>query len=425
MMEKTSKDLYAERKKRIEDVINLRTPDRVPIAPEAACYHVKYSGMTWVDALYDTPKAKSAAAKMLKELEFDAFFPAAFFPGDVYDKIGFKQLCWAGAELDSNRVNSDSVFQFVEPGTGYAAMSAEEYDWFLDDPSDYMVRRHWPRIMGALDPFKNLPPLHTVVSYYAGIRSFLPLFGTQELSESLEALIAAGKKALEQSKLVTQFIEEMIEAGFPPLSLSISVSPFDYFANFFRGTTGCMLDMYRNPEKLQEAIKRVTPWILEWTLEQAQKGSDLTKIIFLPVHKASGGLMSEAQHQEFFWPSLRELIVGLIDAGFYPYVYTEGDYNARLETIRDVPKGKVIYHIESDIFKAKEILGDTACISGGPPGPMMNLGTPDQVRDYCKKLIDIVGKDGGFFMDVELPLITAKSENVKAMVEVTKEYGVY
>jgi uroporphyrinogen-III decarboxylase len=135
--------------------------------------------------------------------------------------------------------------------------------------------------------------------------------------------------------------------------------------------------------------------------------------------------MSEEQHKEFFWPSLRKVIVALIDEGFTPFVYTEGEYTARLETIKDVPKGKVIYKIEKDIFKAKEVLGDTACLCGGPPGPMMNFGTPEDIKKYTKKLIEVVGEGGGFLIDPELPIITAPEENIRAMVEAAHEYGVY
>ena len=53
-------------------------------------------------------------------------------------------------------------------------------------------------------------------------------------------------------------------------------------------------------------------------------------------------------------------------------------------------------------------------------------GTPAQVSDYCKKLIDIVGKGGGFIMDGATGIPDeAKLENVKAMKETTKEYGIY
>lgn len=117
--------------------------------------------------------------------------------------------------------------------------------------------------------------------------------------------------------------------------------------------------------------------------------------------------------------------MALINEGFIPHLYTEGIYTDRLPIIKDIPKGKAIYHIEKDIFKAKEILGDTACLVGGPPATLLNTGSPEQVRDYTKKLIDEVGRDSGFIMGVEVPLITAKVENVEAMTETVMNYGVY
>lgn len=118
--------------------------------------------------------------------------------------------------------------------------------------------------------------------------------------------------------------------------------------------------------------------------------------------------------------------MGIIDAGLLPYVYTEGSYTARLETIRDVPRGKVLYHFEKvDLEKAKMILGDVACISGNLPNSLLVSGSPNDVKDYCKMLIDVVGKGGGFIMDAAATIDEAKPENIKAMMDVTKEYGVY
>ena len=56
----------------------------------------------------------------------------------------------------------------------------------------------------------------------------------------------------------------------------------------------------------------------------------------------------------------------------------------------------------------------------------MNTGTPDDVKEFCKKLIDVVGKDGGFIMDAGVGIPDeAKPENVKMMFDFTREYGVY
>jgi len=75
--------------------------------------------------------------------------------------------------------------------------------------------------------------------------------------------------------------------------------------------------------------------------------------------------------------------------------------------------------------KVKETLGKNACLMGNVPSSMLRLATPDEVKAYCKKLIDTAGKGGGFIMMNGAFFDEAKPENIKAMVDVTREYGVY
>jgi uroporphyrinogen-III decarboxylase len=136
--------------------------------------------------------------------------------------------------------------------------------------------------------------------------------------------------------------------------------------------------------------------------------------------------MSDEQFKTFYWPYLRRGMLALIEKGIIPVVYWEADVESRLEHIADVPKGKVIYHVSAtDMEKAKSALGGIAAIAGNVPNILLLSGTPDDVREYCKKLIDTVGKDGGFIMDTEVMLDEAKPENLKAMIDFTKEHGVY
>jgi uroporphyrinogen-III decarboxylase len=118
--------------------------------------------------------------------------------------------------------------------------------------------------------------------------------------------------------------------------------------------------------------------------------------------------------------------LGLIDGGCIPFAAAEGGYDTRLEVIRDLPKGKTLWMFDqTDLAKVKEIVGDTICIFGNVPSTMLQLGTPQDVKGYCKKLIDTVGKEGGYIMANGAFFDHAKPENVKAMVDFTKEYGVY
>jgi len=94
--------------------------------------------------------------------------------------------------------------------------------------------------------------------------------------------------------------------------------------------------------------------------------------------------------------------------------------------IVDVPKGKLIYHLSTtNPDKAKDVLGGTVCLMGNVPNIQLLSGTPDDVRATCKKLIDKMGKGGGFIMDTALMLDEAKPENLKSMLDFTKDYGIY
>lgn len=68
-------------------------------------------------------------------------------------------------------------------------------------------------------------------------------------------------------------------------------------------------------------------------------------------------------------------------------------------------------------------LGDTACIAGNLPNAMLIGGGPDEVETYCKKLMEDVGRDGGFMLDAGAIIDNAKPENLKAMFNSVNKFG--
>jgi uroporphyrinogen-III decarboxylase len=333
--------------------------------------------------------------------------------GRVMEALDFKQLKWPG-----HGCNVMSSYQYVEG----EYMKADEYDAFLFDLSNFMVRTYWPRIFGALAPLQSLPPFHTIITYYMGMAS-LAAFDSPEMAAALEALQKAAKEAKKLIAGAMEYAEKMKKLGFPPQFGGLSQAPFDTLSDFFRGTRGAMLDMFRHPDKVLEATEKLLPIMLQIGLGAKSRGHTR---VFIPLHKGLDGFMSPDQFNTFYWPTLRRLITGFIEEGMNPFVLWEGDCTSRLETIGDIPAGKAVYWFErTDIFKAKEILGNTVCIRGNVPLSIMCAGNPDDVKAYCKKLIDIVGAGGGFIMDCSTVMDDAKPENVKAMIEFTKEYGVY
>ncbi len=416
-VEKTPEELFRERSQRVEDVVQLRVPDRVPVAPIFQYFYAKYGGITHKEANYHYGKWSTAVKKTAVDFQPDLIQNPRHLilaPGLLMEMVDLKEIKWPG-----HGVSENYSFQFVEG----EYMKAEEYDSFLYDPSDYVLRTYMPRIYGVLEPFKSLPPLRIMMLGYGTAHLFAAL-ARPETTKALETLIKAGAESRRWRSVMNSLQEKLNRMGFPLSSDSIGLAPFDVIGDHLRGTRGAMLDMYRRPDKLIKATEKVLPMELQAATFAAKRSGNPR--VFIPLHKGADGFMSSEQFKTFYWPTLRKLITGLISEGLTPWVLFEGNYSSRLEIIRDIPKGKVIYHFErTDIFKAKEILGDVACIRGGVPNSLLCTGTPEEVKDRCKQLIDVVGKGGGFIMDAGAIIDEAKPENIKAMVDFTKEYGVY
>jgi uroporphyrinogen-III decarboxylase len=154
---------------------------------------------------------------------------------------------------------------------------------------------------------------------------------------------------------------------------------------------------------------------------------ELKPQIGMPLHRGCVPFMSLKQFETFYWPTLKEVICRLVADGFICRPFAEGDWTMNMKYWREVPKGKVILKIDlADIFKAKELVGDTVCLQGNVPATLLQFGTPKQVEKYCKKLIDVVGEGGGFIMDGAVGIPGgAKIENIVAMTKFTAKYGVY
>lgn len=419
---KEAEEAYQKRARRIADAIQLKKPDRVPFVPMWEYFYATYANVSCRDVIYNIEIAKSAAKKTITELEPDAFQAPLFFgTGPIYDALDLKQLVWPG-----HGITLDKGHQFIEA----EYMKADEYATLIDDPSDFMMRKYLPRICGNLGAFETFSPFRNLFAYFT-IYAGLVGLGTPEGVEAMKKLLEAGKASLNYVTFLASFNKEIQELGYPCWSGALAEAPFDGISDTLRGTRGMSLDIYRQPETVKEACEKFVRIFLDMAIATAK--INRVPIIFMPLHKGTalsrdgkGGLLSLKQFEEFYWPTLKKVMLGLIDNGFIPNLLIEGDYTSRLEIIKDVPKGKCIYHFENiDLRKAKKILGDRVCIRGSVPIRLLALGTPQEVRDSCRELIDVLGEGGGFIMDASMASEDAKPENVRAMIEFTKEYGVY
>ena len=59
------------------------------------------------------------------------------------------------------------------------------------------------------------------------------------------------------------------------------------------------------------------------------------------------------------------------------------------------------------------------------PSSLLQVGTKEEVIAYCKKLIDVCGKDGGYILSLGSGIDKCDPANLHAMIEAAEEYGYY
>jgi hypothetical protein len=407
---------YQVRAQRIADVYNLQEPDRVPVNNMAINLPYVVSGNGVRSSMYDYEQAL-AACKLFNEKYSEALevFAGPFTnPGRIMEMLDYKLYSWPGHGLPLDSLG----IQYVEA----EYMKADEYDDLIIDPSDFWYRIYLPRVFGVTAPFSQFQPVTNFIEVNS--LSQLNALTSNSMQEALLKIVEVGREYKRMQDSLSSYPSGP-EMGFPiAMGGKFAKAPFDILGDTLRGTTYLMKDMYRRPEKVLAACDKIA----DITIRSILKSPDLAEhhLVSYPLHKGADGWMSQKQFETFYWPSLKKVMNALIKEGLVQNLFAEGSFNTRLELVNEFPKGAVSWMFDqTDIFRAKKILGNKCCIQGNVPSSLMVTGTPAEVKTYCKKLIETCGLGGGYMLAQGAIADQVKLENVKAMVDSAREYGVY
>ncbi len=407
---------FLARNQRVMDAIELKQPDRIPLIMGLGYYLAEMGGVAKQTLYEDFEKNQELLEKAAQLYEPDMLFGAWHSPGPS-KAVGDRMTKWPGYGLDEN-----GSFQFNEQ----EFMKAEDYDDFLENLGDWAIRVYTPRVFEKCEGLAMLPPLGMFLYGYYNTLNY-PVLAAPPVVEAFKALHQAAEEQLKWLGESMESGQRLAAMGFPPFTMlaNLCEAPFDFMSDTLRGMRGIFLDMLRIPDKLLAAEEKVARFQIDHIINSVKVNN--IPFAFIPLHRGSDGFMSLAQFEKFYWPQLRDMMLQLIDEGITPWVYYEGTWDERLKYLAELPKGKSVGMFQdSDIFKVKEVVGDTLCILGGMPIPMLKNGTPESIREYTCKVCQEVGKDGGFIMSTSvLELEGCNPELIKAWTDATKEFGTY
>jgi uroporphyrinogen-III decarboxylase len=409
-----AKQKYRERVTRYIKVIKLEEPDRVPVNLPAGYLPASYAGYSMKEVMYDYKKLADAWLKFNHDFQPDSFHgPGFVYPGRVLEIIGHKLHKWPGHGLPDKA----PMYQFVEG----IYMQPEEYDDFMDNPTDFWMRVFLPRTAVAFEPFQYLAPFNPIMTNPMG---YIMSASRPEVQQAFQALIDAGTEMRDWAQAVMEVSRRCLSEGFPSIGGGMAGAPFDNISDVLRGTRGIVADMYRQPEKIHEAMERLVPIIVKGAVRGAN--ASLCPVIMMPLHKGENSFMSDKQFREFYWPTFKKVLLGLIEEGLVPMPFAEGNYEPRLEIIADMPRSSIIWYFEvMDMAKAKRVLGDVSCIAGNVPATLLVTSTPQAVKEACRQLIETCGPGGGYILTGSAGISEGNPDNLHAMMEAAEEYGRY
>lgn len=369
-------------RQRIEAAIALQPVDRVPVLPLAEIFAAGHSEATLAEVVRDPE-----ISRQVVERNFDEYggWDAVSASSVPINDLGYA-FFGAPGKLPGYQLGENELWQMDER----EIMQVEDYDFICDHGWNAYIAKIYPSLGYPVPP--------------------------ERFVQRLGEIGAAEQRNIRywQARGVSTYMSPGPGFGLDEISLSRSIK-------------NGMADLYRRPEAVIAAIEAIVAEQLPQgiarfkALREATGGEPITMMLAT----VRPTFVAPRYFKKFFWPYFKAGVERIVEEGILINLHFDGDWTPYLEYFLELPAGKIVLELDglTDIFKAKEILKGHMCIMGDVPAGMFSLSSPQEITDYCKKLIDIVGEGGGFILSSGCTVpIDAKPENLRAMIEIGKTY---
>jgi uroporphyrinogen-III decarboxylase len=232
-------------------------------------------------------------------------------------------------------------------------------------------------------------------------------------------MMEAGNELMKMLGVVGQTGAAIAAEGFPGMGLNIVKTPFDYLGDTLRGTKGILTDMYRRPKDLLAACERYVPILIKSIVAASDRTGAPAAMYVL--HKGADGFMSKAQFEKFYWPTWKQVMMGLYEEGIISQLFIEGTYDSRLEYLAEMPEKSLVCHFDkSDMRRVKDLLSDKFTIAGNVSAALMSTGSTDELRAECDKLVELYQDAPGYIMAFGCGFEWTTDEKIRAFQDSVK-----
>ena len=349
--------------------VALEKPDRVPVVLEYAGFAARVTNTPLPDFLLHLPRSlevmMDAYKLVTRAVEADGVNYGRFSP------YGLSYLWLSKVRVPGVDLPDDASYQVAEK----EIMTQDDYSRIL--------KEGWP--------------------------SFFESFMRERILDDVPP------RFLPRNQPPVDVVKEWARIEVPVLH-SHTVAPPLEFLSGGRSMASFLLDLMEIPDKVEEVMEAMMDHMSPGPCRQSLREG--YPAVWVGGWRGAPAMLSPEMWDRFVWRYFRRLVLEVTDAGLIPILHLDGCWDRELARFRELPKRKVIMALDgnTNIFKAKELLGDHMCLMGDVPASLLAFRTPDSVHNYCSKLIRELGPEGFILQSgCDIPE-NAGLENVRAMI---------
>ena len=192
-----------------------------------------------------------------------------------------------------------------------------------------------------------------------------------------------------------------------------------------RGIENFLADLVLNPGFVEDLLEGITQYYLAVIDQSVKHGIDVFAFGDDWGSQTMGLIMGPRHWRRYLKPCLARMFARIKEVGKFVYLHSDGQVDAILGDLIEI--GLDVYNPFQpeirDVYKVKREYGDRLCFHGGiGVQDLLPHGTPQQVKEEVRHLIEEVGADGGYILGpAHSVMADVPVENMVAMIETAQE----
>jgi len=233
----------------------------------------------------------------------------------------------------------------------------------------------------------------------------------------IENKLGIHKEDFEFSRRVRKYTTPILEGHGYWEWTTVGNEPIFDNLSAMRGISQFFKDLRKCPEKVHEVMDVMYNDTIE-TMSNNVRNNKAYSVMIQPAVRANCDFVSRKTFEEFAWPIIKNSADNAIALGGKIFFHYDARWDDFLDFFTDFPKNKCIFDTDglTNFELVVKTLGDRMAITSNLTPAMLSLASPDEVYKYVVDQADLVGRDRFIITSACGLPVNSKPENLKAMV---------